>query len=74
MAGELVVIGAAILGVVALLMRSASVSFDPSDDENDSDVEVASIGPVGDRGGDCVLQAASVTASTTTTAVPSSSG
>jgi hypothetical protein len=50
MAGELVVIGAAILGVVALLMRSASVSFDPSDDENDSDVEVAT-GGTGHSGG-----------------------
>lgn len=51
MAGELVVIGAAILGVVALLMRSASVSFDPSDDdENGSDVEIAT-GDGGHGGG-----------------------
>lgn len=50
MAGELVVIGAAILGVAALIMRSASVSFDPSDDENDSDVEVAT-GGTGHGGG-----------------------
>lgn len=50
MAGELVVIGAAILGVVALIMRSASVSFDPSDDENDSDVEIAT-GEAGHGGG-----------------------
>lgn len=42
MAGELVVIGAAILGAIALMLRSASASFDPSDDdEEDAEVEVA---------------------------------
>lgn len=51
MAGELVVIGAAILGVIALIMRSASVSFDPSDDDkSESGVEIAT-GDGGHGGG-----------------------
>lgn len=51
MAGELVVIGAAILGVIAMIMRSASVSFDPSDaDKSESDVEIAT-GDGGHGGG-----------------------
>lgn len=45
MAGELVLVGAVILGIIALLLRSASISFDPSDDEDEgSHVEVATGG------------------------------
>ncbi|WP_155120792.1 hypothetical protein [Haloarcula sp. K1] len=50
MAGKIIVVGAAILGIIALIMRTASVSFDTSDDEVDSDVEIAT-GDTGRGGG-----------------------
>lgn len=49
--GGLIVIGAAVIGAIAILLRAASVHFHPDDDEHDSDIEVATAETSGSHGG-----------------------